>query len=84
MWRSTKDCKYVLWVFSLDLQLSKGAMSGGELVCYTPVFSVVTQRSSPQTASENRTIPFPLCLWYNEQTNHVQETWQYVSRRAPV
>ena len=27
-------------------------------------------------------IPFPLCLWSNEQTNHVQEIWQYVSRRA--
>ena len=25
------------------------------LVCYTVVFSVVTQRSSPQTATENRT-----------------------------
>ena len=27
-------------------------------------------------------IPFPLCLWSNEQTNHVYGTWQYVSRRA--
>ena len=27
-------------------------------------------------------IPFPLCLWSNEQTNHVHEIWQYVSRRA--
>ena len=27
-------------------------------------------------------IPFPLCLWSNEQTNHVYRTWQYVSRRA--
>ena len=27
-------------------------------------------------------IPFPLCLWSNEQTSHVYGTWQYVSRRA--
>ena len=27
-------------------------------------------------------IPFPLCLWSNEQTNHIQEIWQYVNRRA--
>ena len=31
------------------------------LVCYTAVFSVVTQRSSPQTATENRTIFLSLC-----------------------
>ena len=31
------------------------------LVCYTVVFSVVTQRSSPQTATENRTIFLSLC-----------------------
>ena len=29
--------------------------AGVSLVCYTAVFSVVTQRSSPQTAAENRT-----------------------------
>ena len=27
-------------------------------------------------------IPFPLCLWSNEQANHVQEVWQYVNRGA--
>ena len=27
-------------------------------------------------------IPFPLCLWSNEQANHAQEVWQYVSRGA--
>ena len=27
-------------------------------------------------------IPFPLCLWSNEQTNHVQKTWQHVSKRV--
>ena len=35
-----------------------------EVVCYTAVLSVVTQRSSPLTAA------FPLCLRSNEQTNH--------------
>ena len=29
--------------------------AGKEVVCYTAVFSVVTQRSSPLTAAENRT-----------------------------
>ena len=53
-----------------------------QIVCYTAVFSVVTQRSSPQTAAEIRTTSFPLCLWSNEQTNHVYGTLQYVSRRA--
>ena len=38
----------------------------------------VTQHSSPQSNH----IPFPLCLWSNEQTNHVWKTWLYVSRRA--
>ena len=38
----------------------------------------VTQRSSLQSNH----IPFPLCLWSNQQTNHVRETWLYVSRRA--
>ena len=33
-----------------------------DLVCYTAVFSVVTQRSSPQTAAENRTTFFSLCV----------------------
>ena len=32
------------------------------LVCYTAVFSVVTQRSSPQTAAENRTTFLSLCV----------------------
>ena len=27
-------------------------------------------------------IPFPLCLWSNEQANHAQEVWQYASRGA--
>ena len=31
------------------------------VVCYTAVFSVVTQRSSPQTAAENRTTFLSLC-----------------------
>ena len=38
----------------------------------------VTQRSSPQSNH----IPFPLCLWSNEQTNHVWETWLHVNRRT--
>ena len=45
-----------------------------ELVCYTAVFSVVTQCSSPQTAAKKPNyIPFPLSLWSNEQANHEQE-----------
>ena len=32
------------------------------IVCYTAVFSVVTQRSSPQTAAENRTTFLSLCV----------------------
>ena len=32
------------------------------LVCYTAVFSVVMQRSSPQTAAENRTTFLSLCV----------------------
>ena len=32
------------------------------LVCYTAVFSVVTQCSSPQTAAENRTTFLSLCV----------------------
>ena len=32
------------------------------LVCYTAVFIVVTQRSSPQTAAENRTTFLSLCV----------------------
>ena len=32
------------------------------LVCYTAVFSVVTQRSSPQMAAENRTTFLSLCV----------------------
>ena len=32
------------------------------LVCYTAVFSVVPQRSSPQTAAENRTTFLSLCV----------------------
>ena len=32
------------------------------LVCYTAVFSVVTQRSSPLTAAENRTTFLSLCV----------------------
>ena len=32
------------------------------LVCYTAVFSVVTQRSSPLTATENRTTFLSLCV----------------------
>ena len=31
------------------------------IVCYTAVFSVVTQRFSPQTAAENRTTFLSLC-----------------------
>ena len=44
---------------------------------YRPIVCV-TQRSSLQSNH----IPFPLCLWSNQQTNHVRETWLYVSRRA--
>ena len=36
--------------------------SGFVLVCYTTVFSLVTQRSSPQTAAENRTTFLSLCV----------------------
>ena len=36
--------------------------SGFVLVCYTTVFSLVTQRSSPQTAAENRTTVLSLCV----------------------
>ena len=32
------------------------------LVCYTAIFSVVTQCSSPQTAAENRTTLLSLCV----------------------
>ena len=32
------------------------------IVCYTAVFSVVTQRSFPQTAAENRTTFLSLCV----------------------
>ena len=32
------------------------------LVCYTAVFSVVTQHSSPLTAAENRTTFLSLCV----------------------
>ena len=35
----------------------------GWLVCYTAVFSVITQRSSPQAASENRTTFLSLCVY---------------------
>ena len=35
---------------------------GGAVVCYTAIFSVVTQRSSPQTATENRTTFLSLCV----------------------
>ena len=34
----------------------------GRIVCYTAVFRVVTQRSSPQTAAENRTTFLSLCV----------------------
>ena len=32
------------------------------LVCYTAIFSVVTQRSSPQMAAENQTTFLSLCV----------------------
>ena len=35
----------------------------GWLVCYTAVFSVITQRSSLKTASENRTTFLSLCVY---------------------
>ena len=36
--------------------------TGISVVCYTAVFSVVTQRSSPLTAAENRTTFLSLCV----------------------
>ena len=33
-----------------------------QIVCYSAVFSVVTQRSSPQTAAEIRTTFLSLCV----------------------
>ena len=36
--------------------ITGGLSSGGPVVCYTAVFSVITQRSSPLTAAENRTV----------------------------
>ena len=37
-------------------------VASGLVVCYTAVFSVITQRSSPQTAAENGTTFLSLCV----------------------
>ena len=45
-----------------DNRYSSSSETGVIVVCYTAVFSVVTQRSSPQTAAENRTTFLSLCV----------------------
>ena len=54
------------------------------VVCYTAVFSVVTQRSSPQTAAENRTTFLSLCVCglTNKPIMYKKFDNMYVSRRA--
>ena len=37
-------------------------LGGGGVICYTAVFSVVMQRSSPLTAAENQTTFLSLCV----------------------
>ena len=44
------------------LQICLLPLVGGGVVCYTAVFSVVMQRSSPQTAAENQTTFLSLCI----------------------
>ena len=65
--------RYILWVVGL-LEACDVTNNGRHLgfyqeleirlrlVCYTAVFSVVTQHSSPQTAAENRTTFLSLCV----------------------
>ena len=48
-----------VWIGGHVHTKSVGVAAG--LVCYTAVFSVVTQRFSPQTAAENRTTFLSLC-----------------------
>ena len=49
-------CFLLFSLFAIFMQ------SGVLVVCYTAVFSVVTQRSSPLTAAENRTTFLSLCV----------------------
>ena len=51
--------KLVTQVYLINLFLFWG---GGGVACYTAVFSVVTQRSSPLMAAENRTTFLSLCV----------------------
>ena len=51
------DCLIKEMLFTRKLKPSLNV-----LVCYTAGFSVVTQRSSPQTAAENRTTFLSLCV----------------------
>ena len=47
-----------------------------------PLGELQTTRHIVCFTQKSNHIPFPLCLWSNQQTNHVRETWLYVSRRA--
>ena len=50
----------IFLVYASNMFITLGG--GGGVVCYTAIFSVVTQRSSPQTATENRTTFLSLCV----------------------
>ena len=50
----------IFLVYASNMFITLGG--GGGVVCYTAVFSVVMQRSSPQTAAENRTTFLSLCV----------------------
>ena len=56
----------ILHIVALELQdeeiNAEKIMAVTDVVCYTAVFSVVTQRSSPLTAAENRTTFLSLCV----------------------
>ena len=56
------SCQLVFFLYMLQICLLP--LVGGGVVCYTAIFSVVTQRSSPQTATGNRTTFLSLCVWW--------------------
>ena len=58
------DCSFS-WLFHrliLPLSTCSFLFVLAPLVCYTAVFRVITQRSSPQTAAEDRTTFLSLCV----------------------
>ena len=54
VWFPLKELKILIGCYVTELG-SDLRIAHIQLVCYTAVFSVVTQRSSPLTAAENRT-----------------------------